>query len=124
MTEIANFFIIAFILFGAFFSLVAAFGVIRLPDVYTRNHAASKSATLGVLSILLGTLLYFYVEDGHFNSRVLLGIIFIFLTSPIAGHLLGRAAYNSGVKLWDQSVRDDLKDQVTSTTRNMSNKKH
>ncbi|MDM5228661.1 monovalent cation/H(+) antiporter subunit G [Cytobacillus sp. NJ13] len=110
MTEIANFFIILFILLGAFFSLVAAFGVIRLPDVYTRNHAASKSATLGVLCVLLGTLLFFYFKDGYFNSRVVLGIIFIFLTSPIAGHLIGRAAYNSGVKLWDQSVRDDLKD--------------
>ncbi|KON86502.1 cation:proton antiporter [Sporosarcina globispora] len=109
MTEIANVFIIVFILLGAFFILVAAFGVIRLPDVYTRNHAASKSATLGVLCVLLGTLLFFYFKDGYFNSRVVLGIIFIFLTSPIAGHLIGRAAYNSGVKLWDKSIRDDLK---------------
>ncbi|KAF0817216.1 MULTISPECIES: monovalent cation/H(+) antiporter subunit G [unclassified Cytobacillus] len=112
MTEIANFFIIVFVLLGAFFSLVAAFGVIRLPDVYTRNHAASKSATLGVLCVLLGTLLFFYFKDGYFNSRVVLGIIFIFMTSPIAGHLIGRAAYNSGVKLWDQSVRDDLKNDT------------
>ncbi|WP_141433853.1 monovalent cation/H(+) antiporter subunit G [Bacillus sp. 03113] len=103
--------IAALILIGAFLSLVTAFGLIRLPDVYTRNHAASKAATLGVMSILLGTFLYFYVEEGHFNSRLILGIVFIFLTSPVAGHLISRAAYNSGVKLWENSVRDDLKDE-------------
>jgi multicomponent Na+:H+ antiporter subunit G len=104
MNEIANIVIIVLIILGAFLSLVAAYGVIRLPDVYTRNHAASKSA------ILLGALLFFYVKDGFFNSRVLLGIIFIFMTSPVAGHLIARAAYNSGVELWDKSVQDDLKD--------------
>ncbi|MEH6990484.1 monovalent cation/H(+) antiporter subunit G [Cytobacillus firmus] len=110
MNEIANIVIIVLIILGAFLSLVAAYGVIRLPDIYTRNHAASKSATLGVMSILLGALLFFYVKDGFFNSRVLLGIIFIFMTSPVAGHLIARAAYNSGVELWDKSVQDDLKD--------------
>lgn len=109
MNEIANIFIAFFILAGAFLSLVAAFGVIRLPDVYTRNHAASKSATLGVMSILFGTFLYFYFLEGHFNSRLILGIVFIFMTSPVAGHLISRAAYNSGVEMWDQSVIDDLK---------------
>lgn len=109
MTEIIKFLIAGFILIGAFLSLAAAFGVLRLPDVYTRNHAASKAATLGVMSILLGTFLYFYMEEGHFNSRVILGIVFVFMTSPVAGHLISRAAYNSGVKLSNSSVQDDLK---------------
>jgi multicomponent Na+:H+ antiporter subunit G len=100
------------ILIGAFLSLVTAFGILRLPDVYTRNHAASKSATLGVMSVLLGTLIYFYIEHGHFNSRVLLGILFIFITSPVAGHLISRAAYNTGVPLWGKSVQDDLKNSA------------
>ncbi len=107
--EIFKIIIVALILIGAFLSLVAAFGVIRLPDVYTRNHAASKAATLGVLAVLLGTFLYFYMKEGQVNSRVILGIVFIFVTSPVAGHLISRAAYNSGVKLWDKSVQDDLK---------------
>ncbi|MEN8701472.1 monovalent cation/H(+) antiporter subunit G [Bacillus infantis] len=109
MIEIIRIIIIVLILIGAFLSLVAAFGVIRLPDVYTRNHAASKAATLGVMSVLLGTFLYFYAEEGHFNSRLILGIIFIFMTSPVAGHLISRAAYNAGVPLADVSVQDDLK---------------
>ncbi|MCP3760806.1 monovalent cation/H(+) antiporter subunit G [Domibacillus sp. A3M-37] len=111
MTVISEIVIALFLLTGAFLSLVAAFGVIRLPDVYTRNHAASKSATLGVMCILLATFLYFLVKDGLFSSRLLLGIAFFFITAPVAGHLISRAAYNSGVKMWDQSVRDDLKDK-------------
>ncbi|KMY55162.1 MULTISPECIES: monovalent cation/H(+) antiporter subunit G [Bacillaceae] len=111
MTVIVELVIILFLLFGVFLTLAAAFGVIRLPDVYTRNHAASKSATLGVMSILLACFLYFYLIEGHFSSRVLLGIAFIFITAPVGGHLISRAAYNAGVKLWDKSVRDDLKNK-------------
>ncbi|MEW8970071.1 monovalent cation/H(+) antiporter subunit G [Mesobacillus jeotgali] len=106
--EIVKFFAGLFILIGAFLSLVTAFGLIRLPDVYTRNHAASKSATMGVMLVLLGTFIYFWFIEHHFNSRLLLGVLFIFLTSPVAGHLIARAAYNSGVKLSDRTVQDDL----------------
>ncbi|MDQ0216540.1 multicomponent Na+:H+ antiporter subunit G [Oikeobacillus pervagus] len=109
MNGITEFFIALFLILGAFLSLVTAFGLIRLPDVYTRNHAASKSATLGIMCTLLATFLYFHLYEGHFNSRLILGIAFIFITSPVAGHLISRAAYNSGVKMWDKSVRDDLK---------------
>lgn len=108
MSEIVEFIVATFIVIGAFLSLVTAFGMIRLPDVYTRIHAASKAATLGVMSILIGTFLYFYLYDGHFNSRIILGILFIFLTSPVGGHLISRAAHNSGVKMWKKSVQDDL----------------
>lgn len=98
------------ILQGAFFSLISAIGVLRLPDVYTRNHAASKSATLGVISILTGVFLYFWLLKDHINARVLLGILFIFLTSPVAGHLISRAAYNTKVKLWKNNPVDELKE--------------
>ncbi|KQS40513.1 cation:proton antiporter [Exiguobacterium sp. Leaf196] len=90
------------------FSLVTALGLIRLPDVYTRAHAASKSATLGVMSILIGVIIYFVTEDGFFSSRVVLGILFVLITAPIGGHLIARAAYYSDVPLWKSSVRDDL----------------
>lgn len=111
MTVISEVLIAALLLIGAFLSVIAAFGVVRLPDVYTRNHAASKSATLGVMCILLATFFHFLVKDGLFSSRLLLGIAFFFITAPVAGHLISRAAYHSGVKMWDQSVRDDLKDK-------------
>jgi multicomponent Na+:H+ antiporter subunit G len=109
MNETFKIIALIFIVLGTFLSLVSTFGLIRLPDVYTRNHAASKSTTLGIMSILLGTFLYFYYVHGHFDSRVLLGIFFIFMTSPVAGHIISRSAYHSGVKMWEKSVEDDLK---------------
>jgi multicomponent Na+:H+ antiporter subunit G len=108
VTAIYEFIVMAFILSGTFLILVAAFGVIRLPDVYSRNHAASKATTLGTMLILLGAMFYFLFFEGHFNSRLVLAILFIFMTAPVAGHLIGRAAYNSGVKLWEKSVADEL----------------
>lgn len=98
------------ILFGSLISALSAFGLIRLPDVYLRSHAATKSATLGVLLILIGTFLYFMFYLEHSSAKLLLGIVFVFITAPVAGHLNGRAAYRSGVALWEDSVQDDLKD--------------
>jgi multicomponent Na+:H+ antiporter subunit G len=109
VTEIFKIIALIFIIIGTFLSLVSTFGLIRLPDLYTRNHAASKSTTLGIMCILLGSFIYFFYEHGHFDSRMLLAIAFIFLTSPVAGHLLSRSAYHTGVKLWEKSVEDDLK---------------
>ncbi|WP_017726053.1 Na+/H+ antiporter subunit G [Halalkalibacterium ligniniphilum] len=98
------------ILIGTALSLLSAFGLIRLPDLYTRSHAATKSATLGVLCVLLGTFFYFWLAEGFLSIRLLLGIFFVFLTAPVAGHLICRAAYRSKVELTKETVQDDLKE--------------
>jgi len=99
------------ILIGTIFSFLSSFGLIRLPDVYTRSHAASKSSTMGVLFILVGTFVFFIVE-GFFNIRLFLGIFFVFLTSPVASHVIVRSAYRSKVKLADVTIQDELKDAL------------
>lgn len=109
--EIINIIIAIFILLGVFLSVVSTFGLLRLPDIYSRTHATSKSATLGVMFLLLATLIFFYQDHG-IDARLILGILFVLATSPIAGHFIARAAYYSGVPLWEKSVRDDLKDVV------------
>lgn len=96
------------LLFGTFFIFSSALGLIRLPDVYTRAHAASKGATLGIASVLLGTFIYFLYFEEELSSSLLLGIIFILLTLPVSGHMIARAAYNSGVPLWNKSIKNDL----------------
>lgn len=106
MTEII---ISILLLLGAVFSLISTFGIIRLPDVYTRSHAATKSATLGVMSLLLGAFIYFIHAQQVVSTKLLLGFCFVFLTSPVAGHMIVRAAHLTGVPLWEKSVRDDLK---------------
>lgn len=112
MNVIVNILIVVPIVVGTIFTLVTMIGILRLPDVYTRAHAASKSATLGVLSILLGVFFHFWLNDGHFSIQLLLGIVFLFITSPIGGHLMGRAAYMSGIKPTEMTVGDDLKKAV------------
>lgn len=96
---------------GTFFIGVTAIGLIRFPDAYTRAHAASKSATLGVMFILIGVFIYLWHEEGTYNPRLLLGILFLFITGPVGGHLMARAAYFSGVKPWKGTVKDDLKEE-------------
>ncbi|BAB05032.1 Na+/H+ antiporter [Halalkalibacterium halodurans C-125] len=98
-----------FILLGAFLSFLASVGIIRFPDVYGRIHAATKSATLGVISIMVATFLYFLLIEGLFVGKILFTILFVFLTAPVAGLMISRSAYRIGVPLWDQSVQDDLK---------------
>lgn len=98
------------ILMGALLSVVSAYGLIRLPDVYLRSHAAAKSATLGVLCVLTGAFLYFAFFLDHISAKLLLGIVFVFMTSPLSAHLTGRAAYRSGVPLWNRRVQDDLRE--------------
>lgn len=98
------------ILLGAIMSVISAFGMIRLPDVYTRSHAATKSSTLSVLLCLSGAFIYFWVDDGYVSIRLLLGIIFVFITAPVSGHLVCRAAYRSRVPLAEGSGDDALND--------------
>ncbi|EUJ43073.1 monovalent cation/H+ antiporter subunit G [Listeria rocourtiae FSL F6-920] len=96
------------ILIGASLSILAAIGVIRLPDVYTRTHAAGISNTFGVSLLLFATVGYFFHTGEGFNARVLLAILFIYLTTPIASHLINRAAYDTGVPLAIR-IRDQLR---------------
>ena len=107
--EIVEWIAVILILLGSIISVISAFGLIRLPDVYTRSHAATKSSTLSVLACLLGAFIYFWSTDGFVSIRLILGIIFVFLTAPVAGHLVCRAAYRSRVPLAEGSGEDALK---------------
>lgn len=100
------------ILAGTIFVFISAIGFIRLPDVYNRAHALSKSSTLGVLFVLLGTFLFFLFMEGYFSIKIFLGIFFVFLTAPVSSHVILRAAYRSQVPMAKESVQDDLKDAI------------
>jgi multicomponent Na+:H+ antiporter subunit G len=96
------------LLMGGGLSVLGSIGIVRLPDVYGRLHAATKSATLGVISIILGVFLYFLFYHGLFVGKLLLTIVFVFLTAPVAAFMIARSAYNVKVKMWDKSIQDDL----------------
>jgi multicomponent Na+:H+ antiporter subunit G len=94
------------IVIGSLFVLTASVGLLRLPDLYTRMHAASKAGTLGSCLMLLA--LAVHSNDTAIALRALAGIMFFVLTVPISSHLLAKAAHGAGYRLWDRSKRDDL----------------
>jgi multicomponent Na+:H+ antiporter subunit G len=79
---------------GAGFGLTAAIGVLRLPDLYTRLHAASKAGVVGAGLILVAVALVSF--DGAVALRAVLGILFLILSTPVSAHLLARAALRAG----------------------------
>lgn len=81
---------------GSIFALLAAVGLLRLPDLYSRMHAASKAGVVGVGLILFAMALVSL--DGAVALRALLGILFLVLTTPVSAHLLARAAYHAGIR--------------------------
>ncbi|MBZ4686675.1 MAG: monovalent cation/proton antiporter, MnhG/PhaG subunit [Clostridiales bacterium] len=89
---------IIFLLGGFFFTFVAALGVIRLPDFYSRLHASGKCETLGMVLSFLGLAIY----EGFTLTALKLFfiVIFIFIANPTGTHILSRAAYRSGIKPW------------------------
>jgi multicomponent Na+:H+ antiporter subunit G len=93
---------------GVLLALVAAVGLVRLPDVLSRMHAATKPATLGLLLITVGAALR--MQDPGDAVKLLLVAAFQFLTAPVAAHIIGRAAYRSGAGGLDELVVDDLRD--------------
>ena len=77
------------ILAGGFFTLIAAIGIVRLPDLLTRMHASTKAGTLG--SILVLAALALVIGTGPVVAKVVATILFLLLTAPIAAHMIGRA---------------------------------
>lgn len=122
MTTIANVLIVLLITLGVTFSLVTALGLIRLPDVYTRTHAASKSSTLGVMGILLGVFLHFLLIEEVFSPQLIIAIVFLFITSPVAGHMIGRASYMTGIKVTEETVQDDLSKAINQKKKEKKKK--
>lgn len=100
--------------FGALFVLFAAIGLIRMPDTYLRISVTTKAATLGVGLVLMATTVYF--SNADVTSQAFVIILFIFLTAPVSAHLIGRASYFIGIKLWDKSVMDELRGKYQKNT--------
>ncbi len=96
-----------FMVFGAFFVMVAALGVLRMPELYARMHSSTKAGTLGLGLILFSVALHF--GDIGIVARALATVVFIALTAPVGAHVVGRAAYYSGVKPWKGTLVDEIK---------------
>lgn len=94
MNEILEYIGMAFILIGAIFLFLGALGIFRMPDVYTRLQAGTKSSTLGAMSTIIGVGL---IHPEWFLKIVII-VIFIGVANPLSSHALARSSYRKGVK--------------------------
>lgn len=90
---------------GVFFAVVAAVGVIRFPDIYSRAHAVSKTDTLGVGLVLAAVA----IESGSatVTGKILFLFGFVLVTNPTGAHVLTRSSYLSGVTPWQRDDDDE-----------------
>jgi multicomponent Na+:H+ antiporter subunit G len=113
---VLNIFTYIFIVIGAFFNILAAIGLHRFPDVYTRLHAGTKCTTFGSIFLIGAVVIQSvgtWVTEGLSSPQsvltihAIIALIAILLTNPTSAHAIGRAAHRSGVKP-SQAVVDDL----------------
>lgn len=108
MNEIITYIGYGFIVTGLLFDFFGVLGLIRLPDVYNRLQAATKCVTFGSAGILLG--LFILQGFNSFGFKALLGIVFIFLTSPVAAHAISQAAHRARIPLTNKTVVDQYEE--------------
>ncbi len=91
---------------GSVLALLAAVGLHRFPDLFCRMHAATKPATLGLLLIAVAVGIRVPTEGAV--VKLLLVVVLQFLTTPVAAHMVGRAAYRSGIEMSEATTVDEL----------------
>ena len=96
---------------GSAFALLAAVGVLRMPDVFTRMQASTKASTFGLGCLLVGAALQL-ADVGSFIRLASIGA-FVLLTTPVAGHVIARASYVADVPLWSGTVLDERRQHST-----------
>jgi multicomponent Na+:H+ antiporter subunit G len=106
---------------GVFFIVVSSIGIVRLPDLYMRVHAAGKAGTLGVVGVLLAVGVYY---GAGLNAAVVLRMValiaFFFVTAPVAAAMLERAAFLTGVKPMEGTDPCELTGRYDPETRRLS----
>lgn len=85
---------------GSLLMLVAAIGIVRLPDVLCRSHALTKAMTLGISLLLIGLMIHHGTEAAAL--KVILAIVFQIITVPVAGHLISLVALRQNLTRWKE----------------------
>jgi multicomponent Na+:H+ antiporter subunit G len=102
----------ALLVLGAAFILVAALGMVRMPDIFLRMSCNAKASTLGIGLLLAALAVHFGELD--VSGRALATIGFIVLTTPVASHRIGRVAYLDGTPLWEGTIADEMRGKFGS----------
>ena len=94
---------------GVLFSLTAAVGLLRMPDLYNRIQCSTQLVTFGAVPILIA-ITVFEGPVSSYGSRALIVAALLAILAPATSHAVGRAAYLNKVPLWSGSVRDEPRD--------------
>lgn len=113
----SNIAVAGLLILGTALMALATVGLWRMPDIYTRISTATKASTLGVGCLLVAVTIFF--PETAVKSRALAVLLFILLTAPVSAHMLGRAAYFSGIPLWPGSHPDELHGRYDKASRTL-----
>lgn len=94
---------------GVFFSVTAAVGLLRMPDIYNRIQCSTQLVTLGALPLLVA-ISVFAGPISPYGSRALIVAALLLILAPTTSHALGRSSYLTAVPMWRGSVRDEPRD--------------
>lgn len=95
------------ILLGTVLVLIGSWGLVKLPDFYTRLHAPTKASTLGAGLVLIASALYFSQKTGEISLHEILITLFLFITAPVSAHLMAKAALHLKLK----AVKNEKRNQ-------------
>ena len=107
MSLILEILVSIFLLIGAFFMLVGGIGMVRLPDLFMRLHAPTKSSTLGLGSFLMASILFSAIY-GRFGFAEVLITLFAFITAPVSANLMAQAALHLRLRSLSGEVPETL----------------
>ena len=102
--------VITLLIGGSLLSLVAAVGLVKLPDVFTRMHASTKAGTLGIELVMIALAIYSGELEVIIKAAAI--VLFILLTAPVAAHMLGRTAYRLGEDIAPHTICDEWHDKM------------
>jgi multicomponent Na+:H+ antiporter subunit G len=102
--------VLVLIALGSILMVLAGLGILRMPDLFTRMHASTKGASLGVALLLAAAAIHFGALP--VVTKAIITTAFIFITAPVAAHVLGRAAYARRIPLWKHSVIDEARGHI------------
>ena len=116
MAEWLEILVSSILIIGGFFVFIGSFGLLKLPDFFTRLHGPTKATTLGIGAVLIASMIITTVRDGQLSIHELVISVFLLITAPISAHMLAKAALHRQVPMLERTHKREL-------TRKMSRQK-
>ena len=91
-----------FIFLGVIAFLISAIGLVRMPDIYTRMHAGTKTTTIGIVLVVVGAI----CMEPSWAWKLILLAVFILLTNPLSSSVIARAAHRDGSTLESDALKE------------------